>query len=500
LSREWCAAPLVGGKRLAGEARPVLDPADRRREVGQVVPAGEEALEEAIMMASNAAASWDATRAEERANRLEGAADRLEEALPELAALIIREGGRTIPDAVSEVREAVDYCRYYALHARRLFGEGLALPGPSGEDNRLRLHGRGVFGCLSPWNFPLAIFLGQATAALAAGNAVIAKPAGQTTLVAMRAVELLHESGIPVDALHLLPAPGGTIGARLIADARVTGVALTGSTETARSINRALAAREGPIIPFIAETGGQNAMIVDSSALPEQVVADAIVSAFNSAGQRSSALRLLFVQEDIAERLIEMLAGAMAELQVGDPMRIATDVGPVIDEKAKAGLQAYAETLKQHAKRIAVASLGAEAERGCFFAPQAYEITMEQIPEHEIFGPILHVVRWPADRLDAVIAAINATGYGLTLGLHSRIDETIERVTARVHAGNMYVNRNMIGAVVGVQPFGGEGLSGTGPKAGGPHYLTRFGVERTVSINTAAVGGNATLLAMDDEG
>jgi RHH-type proline utilization regulon transcriptional repressor/proline dehydrogenase/delta 1-pyrroline-5-carboxylate dehydrogenase len=499
LNREWRAAPLVAGQRLPGEARPVLDPADRKREVGQVVLAGEEALEAALDLASKAAASWDSRRAEERAECLEHAANRLEEAFPELAALVIREGGRTIPDAVSEVREAVDYCRYYAYHARRLFGEGLQLPGPSGEDNRLKLHGRGVFGCVSPWNFPLAIFLGQVSAALAAGNAVIAKPAQQTSLVAMRAVELLHEAGIPVDALHLLPAPGGTIGARLMADARIAGVVLTGSSETARTINRALAARAGPIIPFIAETGGQNAMIVDSSALPEQVVADAIASAFNSAGQRCSALRLLFVQEDIAAELIEMLAGAMAELEVGDPMRIATDVGPVIDEEAKAKLESYAGELEQHARCIAVALLGLDTGQGCFFAPRAYEITMKQIPEHEIFGPILHVVRWPADQLDTVIGAINATGYGLTLGVHSRIDETVERVTARAHVGNLYVNRNMIGAVVGVQPFGGEGLSGTGPKAGGPHYLTRFGVERTVSTNTAAAGGNAALLAMDDE-
>ncbi|HSF47197.1 MAG TPA: bifunctional proline dehydrogenase/L-glutamate gamma-semialdehyde dehydrogenase PutA, partial [Burkholderiales bacterium] len=474
LSQARRAAPLIGGERLRGSEHPVLDPADSRREIGRVAIAGEDALASALELASKAAPGWDATPAHERATKLEAAANRLQTALPELAALIVREGGRTVPDAVSEVREAVDYCRYYAVQARRLFGDGYALPGPSGEANHLRLHGRGVFACLSPWNFPLAIFLGQITAALAAGNAVIAKPARQTPLIAMRAVELLHDANIPVDVLNLLPAPGGSIGAKLIADPRVSGVTLTGSTETGRAIGRALAAREGPIIPLIAETGGQNAMIVDSSALPEQVVADALASAFNSAGQRCSALRLLFLQEDIADALIEMLAGAIAELEVGDPMRIATDVGPVIDADAKASLGAYVEELRGHARFIAAAPLGPDTQHGHFVAPQAYEIGIHKLPRREVFGPILHVVRWPAGGLDAVIDAINGTGYGLTLGVHSRIDETIARVTARARVGNIYVNRNMIGAVVGVQPFGGEGLSGTGPKAGGPNYLVRF--------------------------
>ncbi len=385
------------------------------------------------------------------------------------------------------------------MRARADFAAAERLPGPAGERNQIELHGRGVFACISPWNFPLAIFTGQIAAALAAGNAVIAKPAEQTPLVAAAAVRLMHQAGIPGDVLHLLPGTGEAVGAPLIADPRIAGVAFTGSTETARRINLELARRNGPIIPFIAETGGQNAMIVDSSALAEQVVADVLISAFDSAGQRCSAARLLYLQADIADRLLEMLAGAMAELRVGDPALLATDVGPVIDAAAQEALERHAARMAREARLIYRCALPSGTEHGTFFAPQAFEIDSAAQLEGEVFGPILHVVRWHADRLDAVIDEIAATGYGLTLGIHSRIDETVRHILARLRVGNSYVNRSMIGAVVGVQPFGGEGLSGTGPKAGGPRYLHRFATERTVSTDTTAAGGNATLLSMQEE-
>jgi RHH-type transcriptional regulator, proline utilization regulon repressor / proline dehydrogenase / delta 1-pyrroline-5-carboxylate dehydrogenase len=373
------------------------------------------------------------------------------------------------------------------------------LPGPTGERNTLSLEGRGVFACIAPWNFPLAIFMGQVVAALAAGNAAIAKPAEQTPLIAAAAVRLLHEAGIPGDVLHLLPGDGASVGAPLVSDPRIAGIAFTGSTETARAINLALAQRPGPIIPFIAETGGQNALIVDSSALPEQVVGDAIASAFNSAGQRCSALRVLFLQEDIAPRVLAMLEGAMRELSIGDPGLLSTDVGPVIDEAARAALLAHAARMSREGRLIAELPLPPGTEHGFFFAPRAFEIDRLDLLEGEVFGPILHVIRWRADTLDQVLDAVAATGYGLTLGVHSRIDETVRRIHQRLRIGNTYVNRNMIGAVVGVQPFGGEGLSGTGPKAGGPHYLHRFATERTLSIDTTASGGNATLLSLQEE-
>jgi RHH-type proline utilization regulon transcriptional repressor/proline dehydrogenase/delta 1-pyrroline-5-carboxylate dehydrogenase len=397
------------------------------------------------------------------------------------------------------VREAVDFCRYYAARARADFGGPLAMPGPTGESNTLTLRGRGVFACISPWNFPLAIFCGEVTAALAAGNAVIAKPAEQTPLIAARAVELLHKAGIPPGALNLLPGDGA-VGAALVADPRVNGVAFTGSVDTARAINRALAERPGPIVPLVAETGGQNAMIVDSTALPEQVVTDAVTSAFRSAGQRCSALRVLFVQKDVAPRITAMLAGAMAELRIGDPGRVSTDVGPVIDDDALRMLEAHAGRMDREGRLIYRVPLDQEAcAQGTFFAPCAYEIDRLDRLEREVFGPILHVVAFDGDRLDAVIDAINATGYGLTLGIHSRVDDFAQRIHARLRVGNTYVNRNMIGAVVGVQPFGGEGLSGTGPKAGGPRYLHRFATERTLTVNTAAAGGNTALLSLEED-
>ena len=495
---DWTAAPIVAGAEPAGSARPVRDPADRTRVVGSVVEAEPTQIDRAIERAKQAAAEWDATPAETRARALEGVADFFEERMAALAAIVIREGGRIIPDAISEAREAVDFCRYYAARARADFSVPLAMPGPTGERDALELRGRGVFACISPWNFPLAIFTGQIAAALAAGNAVLAKPAEQTPLIAAAAVRLMHQAGIPSEALHLLPG-NGKVGQRLVADPRVAGFAFTGSTETARAINRTLADREGPIAVLITETGGQNAMVVDSSALPEQVVQDVLTSAFDSAGQRCSALRLLCLQSDIADRVIEMLKGAMAELRIGDPALLETDVGPVIDEDARAMLVQHDERMRREGRLLFECPLPPGLERGVFFAPRAFEIDRVTRLTREVFGPILHVVRWRRGGLDELLAAIDATGYGLTLGIHSRIDGTVEAVRRRLHVGNAYVNRNMIGAVVGVQPFGGEGLSGTGPKAGGPHYLPRFAVERTISIDTTAAGGNASLLSLQEE-
>ena len=495
----WSAAPIVGGSEQKGTARDVVDPADNRRIVGTVVEADAAQTEQALLRAARAAPQWDELGAASRAAILERAADGLEARTAELMALIVREGGRTLPDALSELREAVDFCRYYAARARADFAAPLALPGPTGERNSLALHGRGVFACISPWNFPLAIFTGQVTAALAAGNAVVAKPAEQTPLVAAAAIRLLHAAGVPGDVLHLLPG-AGDVGARLVADPRIAGVAFTGSTETARAINLVLARRTGPIVPLIAETGGQNALIVDSSALAEQVVGDIIASSFNSAGQRCSALRVLFVQTDIADRILAMLAGAMRELVVGDPALLVTDIGPVIDAAAREMLEKHAARLTREAKLVHQLELPPGTANGSFFAPRAFEIDRLDRLEGEVFGPILHVIRWRGDQLDQVLDQIAATGYGLTLGIHSRIDETVRAVERRARIGNIYVNRNMIGAVVGVQPFGGEGLSGTGPKAGGPHYLHRFAVERTVSVDTTASGGNASLLSLQEEG
>jgi RHH-type proline utilization regulon transcriptional repressor/proline dehydrogenase/delta 1-pyrroline-5-carboxylate dehydrogenase len=494
------AGPIVDGQDIAGGmAEAVFDPSDRRRQIGTVVSATSATAETALVAASRAALGWSGTPAEERAAALERAAEFYERDRAALMALIIREGGRTIPAALSEVREAADYLRYYAARARADFVEPLALPGPAGERNRLALHGRGVFACISPWNFPLAIFTGQVAAALAAGNAVIAKPAEQTPLVAAAAIRHLLAAGLPSDVLHLLPGSGEAIGGALVADPRIAGIAFTGSTDTARAINLTLAKRPGPIVPLIAETGGQNAMIVDSSALPEQVVADVLTSAFDSAGQRCSALRLLYVQDDIADRLLTMLAGAMAELAISDPALLATDIGPVIDGAARDALDRHAQRMSREGRLIYQCDLPAGAEHGIFFAPRAFAIDSARRLDREVFGPILHVVRWPADRLDAVIDEIAATGYALTLGIHSRIDGTVRHILGRLGIGNAYVNRNMIGAVVGAQPFGGERLSGTGPKAGGPRYLYRFASERTVSTDTTASGGNATLLSLHDD-
>jgi RHH-type transcriptional regulator, proline utilization regulon repressor / proline dehydrogenase / delta 1-pyrroline-5-carboxylate dehydrogenase len=446
--------------------------------------------------------TWNDRPVAERAALLMKAADALEARLPEFCALLVKEAHKTMGDCIAEVREAVDFCRYYAAQAVERLSEQV-LPGPTGESNTLRLHGRGVFVCISPWNFPLAIFAGQVVAALVAGNTVAAKPAEQTPVVARRFVTLLHDAGVPVDAVQWLHGLGETVGAALVAHPHTAGVCFTGSTQVARIINRTLAHKDGPIVPLIAETGGLNAMVVDSSALPEQVIDAVVQSAFRSAGQRCSALRLLCVHEGIAEGVIEMLQGALKELNLGDPALLATDVGPVIDDEAFAGISAHVQRLRQEAKLLGETPLASSVNTARLIAPIAFEINSIADLRHEIFGPVLHVVRWGPDQktegaahdVAEVVRQINALGYGLTLGVQTRIDSRAQRIADTAKVGNVYINRNMIGAVVGVQPFGGEGLSGTGPKAGGPHYLYRFCAEQTVTVNTAAAGGNAALLA-----
>jgi len=487
------AAPVIDGRMQLGTARDAHSPIDAAISLGSVIDATPQHANAAVAAARSGFAGWNATPPDIRAAALERAADLLESRSAHFVALLQREGGKTLDDALSEVREAADFCRYYAMEGRRVFGRAEAMPGPTGESNALSLRGRGVFVAISPWNFPLAIFLGQVTAALMAGNTVVAKPAEQTPLIAAAAVRLLHEAGVPTSALHLLPGDG-SIGAALTRHRGIAGVVFTGSTEVARAINRTLAAKDEPIIPLIAETGGINAMIADATALPEQVADDVVTSAFRSAGQRCSALRLLFVQEDVADRVIEMIAGAAYELKIGDPCDVATHIGPVIDLEAKQRLDAHIARMKQEA-RLHFAGV---APSGLYVAPHLFELADAGQLTEEVFGPALHLVRYRAEHLDQVLASIERTGYGLTLGIHSRIEDTVRAIIERLAIGNVYVNRNMIGAVVGVQPFGGCGLSGTGPKAGGPHYLTHFATEQTVTINTAATGGNAALLSGEE--
>lgn len=495
---QWQAGPLVNGKTLTGEHKTVVSPYDTTQTVGQVAFADKAAIEAAVASAEAAFASWARTPVETRASALQKLADLLEENREELIALCTREAGKSIQDGIDEVREAVDFCRYYAVQAKKMMAKPELLPGPTGELNELFLQGRGVFVCISPWNFPLAIFLGQVSAALAAGNTVIAKPAEQTSIIGYRAVQLAHQAGIPVEVLQFLPGTGATVGSAITADERIGGVCFTGSTGTAKLINRTLANRDGAIIPLIAETGGQNAMVVDSTSQPEQVVNDVVSSSFTSAGQRCSALRVLFLQEDIADRVIEVLQGAMDELVIGNPSSIKTDVGPVIDATAKANLDAHIDHIKQVGKLIKQMPLPAGTENGHFVSPTAVEIDSIKVLEKEHFGPILHIIRYKAAELSQVINEINSTGFGLTLGIHSRNEGHALEVADKVNVGNVYINRNQIGAVVGVQPFGGQGLSGTGPKAGGPHYLTRFVTEKTRTNNITAIGGNATLLSLGD--
>lgn len=502
----WRAQPLLGelsGKAYLAQGKdakwhPVSNPAAHTVAVAEVRESSPAEVEHALAVASQNAVAWQWVSVDERAKCLEKAADLLQQALPEFMAMCALEAGKTVHDSVSEIREAVDFLRYYAVQARLNFSEPLVLPGPTGERNQISLHGRGVFICISPWNFPLAIFVGQVAAALVAGNTVLAKPAEQTPVIAHRMVELMHQAGIPREALQFLPGDGASVGSQLTADPRVVGVCFTGSTETARLIARSLLDRDAPLATLIAETGGQNVMLVDSSALAEQVVQDVVASAFGSAGQRCSALRVLYLQEDVADNILKMLKGAMAEIKIADPALLSTDVGPVIDQDALNILQSHARKMDQQAKLIARVEMPAGLADGTYFAPVAYEIDGIEVLEREVFGPVLHVVRYRAKDLDKVIDAVNNTGYGLTLGIHSRIDRSVEYISQRIRVGNCYVNRSMIGAVVGVQPFGGEGLSGTGPKAGGPHYLNRFVTERVVSIDTTASGGNASLLSQGD--
>jgi RHH-type proline utilization regulon transcriptional repressor/proline dehydrogenase/delta 1-pyrroline-5-carboxylate dehydrogenase len=487
------AMPLVDGIAIPGHARPVRSPIDGAA-IGVVTEGDDAIVASAMAAAATGFAAWDATAVEARAEALVRAAEALEQSRGRLIALLQAEGGKTLDDALAEVREAVDYCRYYAQQARLTLTPE-TMPGPTGETDTLRHRGRGVFVCISPWNFPLAIFTGQVMAALAAGNAVVAKPAEQTPLVAAEAVALFHRAGIPATALHLVPGDGA-VGSALVAHRAVAGVAFTGSTEVGRIINRALAAKDAPIVPLIAETGGINAMIVDATALPEQVTDDVIASAFRSAGQRCSALRLLCLQDDVADGIIAMVAGAAQQLAVGDPRDIATHVGPVIDAEAKDKLDKWVAGMEAQGRLLFRSDRGdAAPASGTYVAPAIIALDRARDLKQEVFGPVLHVVRYRADELDRLLDDIAASGYGLTLGVQSRIDATVRQVVARLSAGNVYVNRNMIGAVVGTQPFGGSGLSGTGPKAGGPNYLRRFALEQVVSVNTAAVGGNASLLA-----
>jgi RHH-type proline utilization regulon transcriptional repressor/proline dehydrogenase/delta 1-pyrroline-5-carboxylate dehydrogenase len=488
------AGPIINGQLLSGEAHAVTNPADRREQVGSTRDATPAEIKLAFDAGAAAQPAWNTKGGEVRATCLEKAADMLEADRAAFHELLVREAGKTISDAIAEVREAVDYCRYYALRARKQFAAPESLEGPTGETNELTLQGRGVFACISPWNFPLAIFAGQVTAALAAGNAVVAKPAEPTPLIAARFIRLLHAAGVPPQAVHLVPTPGRLFGEIALAHPALAGVAMTGSTATALTINRAMAARGGIIVPLIAETGGLNAMIVDSTALPEQVVDDVVSSAFMSAGQRCSALRLLFLQEEIADAVLEMIAGAMDELIIGDPANLQTDVGPVINAAARDGLAQHVARMRKEARIVKACELGDTHAHGSFFAPHLIELNSASQLTHEEFGPILHVVRYRSSDIQQVLEAIRDSHYGLTLGVQTRLESFWRQVFADTSIGNTYVNRNMIGAVVGVQPFGGNGLSGTGPKAGGPHYLTRFANERTLTVNTTATGGNAALL------
>jgi RHH-type proline utilization regulon transcriptional repressor/proline dehydrogenase/delta 1-pyrroline-5-carboxylate dehydrogenase len=491
----WSAAPVVSGQPRSGPNVALFNPADTAEQIGSVTAADAAAVDAAIGAALRAQEDWDAAGGERRAVVLETAAALYEEHTAALVVRCVREAGKTLPDAIGEVREAVDFLRYYAARARLDFSHEVTLPGPTGERNLMRLRGKGVFGCISPWNFPLAIYTGQIAAALAAGNTVVAKPAEQTPLTAAYATGLLLQAGVPPDALHFVPGDGAQVGGALTRDPRLSGVVFTGSTDTARLIERSMAARPGAIGTLIAETGGLNVMLADSSALVEQLVLDVVQSGFNSAGQRCSALRVLMVQEEVAPRVRTLLAGAMDDLVLGDPARLETDVGPVIDADALAMLAEYAAHVVTGA-RWSHRSPAPASSKGRFFAPMAVEIDSLGALKREVFGPVVHLLTYRARDLDAVVAGINALGYGLTLGIHTRIDGLAQRIARELRVGNVYINRNMIGAVVGVQPFGGMGLSGTGPKAGGPHYLHRLATEQTITTNTAAIGGNAGLLSL----
>lgn len=490
-AHQWHAGPVFGKDHIAKQAaRIVSNPAETNQKVGDVQDISPEAIDGVMSGLNKAWESWNKTSLDQRAAILHKMADQYEKHQDELLALCVYEAGKTIPDALAEIREAIDFCRYYAAQAL-LHLAPHPLPGPVGEQNILHHEGRGVWVCISPWNFPLAIFTGQIVAALVAGNCVAAKPAPQTCLIAARAVQLMYEAGLPDDVLALLPGDG-EVGKALTAHKWVAGVAFTGSTATAWHIQRSLSDKQGPLVPFIAETGGQNAMIVDSSALPEQVVDDIVRSAFLSAGQRCSALRVLYVQDDIAPTVLNMLRGAMSELHMGNPADLATDIGPVIDEHAKARLNHHLDVMP-----MPLMEISKTPSKGTFVTPTVLPLKKISDLTEEHFGPILHVIHFTAEQKPQIIDHINAYGYGLTLGIHSRIESFIHDVVQRARVGNVYVNRSMIGAVVGVQPFGGMGMSGTGPKAGGPDYLKRFAIEKTVTVNITAIGGNTILANLD---
>ena len=496
VNQRFSATPLISGEAATGRVHEVSNPADNADIVGNWIAASAADVDRAVRQAAKAQHDWDALGGETRAEKLESFAELLESNRLRLIAILCREAGKTLQDAVDEVREAVDFCRYYALQARERFAVPLDLPGPTGERNQLSLHGRGVFACISPWNFPLAIFTGQIAAALAAGNTVVAKPAAETPIIAFETIKCLHAAGIPADACQFIPGDGET-GSWLVEHPLIAGVAFTGGTETAKRINVAMAAVDRPIATLIAETGGQNAMIVDSTALLEQVTDDVIQSAFLSAGQRCSALRVVYLQEDIADKAIELIKGAMDELAIGDPRHRATDIGPVISNGAAERLRQHVDQFRRQRRLLHTVSLGSQCKRGTFIAPAL--LAIERINEltQEHFGPLLHVIRFAEREFESLFNQIRSTGFGLTFGIHSRIGSRVEKAVSLAGAGNVYANRNMTGAVVGVQPFGGRAYSGTGPKAGGPNYLPRFATERVSTVNTVATGGNAELLTLE---
>lgn len=500
LDHTWQAGPVIMGEtRLEGEAVTIAAPTGASQSVGEVHWADPSQVDMAVRVAKEGFSGWSDQPIAERADCLLRLAELIEAHIAELVALCSKETGKSIRDGIEDGRAAVDLCRYYASQGRARFDHAMAMPGPTGETNELYMTGRGVFLCISPKSSPMSVFTGQVVAALVAGNSVIAKPAEQAGLIACRMVGLMLEAGIPGNVIQLLPGDGPAIGGRLIPDPGISGVAFTGSRQVARLINRSLAERDGEMVPLIAEMGGQNAMIVDSSALPEQVVRDVLRSAFSDAGQHCGALRLLYLQQDVAESTERLLAGAMSQLTLGNPAHLDTDVGPVADAAARSELEQYLGSLEQDARLIGRAPMPEGIEGGYFVPPSAWEIKSVKYLKNECFGPILHVIRYDANRLDDVIDEINGLGYGLTLGIHSRSESTAAYVEKRVNVGNTYVNRDQLGAVAGVQPFGGLGMSGTGPKSGGPNYLLRFAAERTRTINTTALGGNASLLSLGIE-
>ncbi len=497
INKHWMVRPRVNGQFLSGKKMNVFDPANINNQIGVAEFADEPVIKHALDTATNAWSAWNNTDAATRAHILENAADQFEQHRASLIGLCVREAGKTIRDAHDDVREAIDFLRYYASSCRACFRHPIDLPGPTGESNRLGYQGRGVFACISPWNFPVAICTGQMAAALVAGNTVLVKPARQTSLVAGLICQILYQAGVPEEVLSFLPSSGREFGEHALSDERIAGVVFTGSTDTAQRINRQLAQRDGALAMIIAETGGQNAMLVDSSALPEQVVKDIVHSAFNSAGQRCSALRVIYLQDEIADRILDMLTGHLQEIVIGDPVNLSTDVGPVIDRASMEALEEHISTMQEKGKLLYRCGAPSAEMNGYFVPPAVIEIERISQLEGEVFGPVLHVIRYRAEDLHHIVNDINHYGYGLTLGIHSRIEGKAEEIRKIARVGNIYVNRNMVGAVVGVQPFGGCRLSGTGPKAGGPNYLLRFATEQTYTVNTSAIGGNATLLSDD---